>query len=171
MEFRIVNHLDAVAYREIHLEALLNSPESFGGNYRKEKKRPLTQIEMGLRPDPNNFILGAFADDGDLVGVVEFGRERHVAFAQQGVLWGMYVKLAYRRQGVGRFLVEELLEMIQSLEGVEQIRLTVLENNQAAKQLYGQFGFVSQGVAERAFKLQNRYFDEEQMILYVSGSD
>jgi|TARA_Y100000310_G_scaffold301127_1_gene337317 ribosomal protein S18 acetylase RimI-like enzyme len=167
MEFRIVNHLDALAYREIHLEALLNSPESFGGNYRKEKKRPLRQIEMGLRADPNNFILGAFSRHKDLLGVVGFGRERHISYAQQGVLWGMYVKQAHRRQGIGRCLVKELLVLIQSLKGVEQFRLTVLENNDAAKQLYQQFGFVSQGVAERAFKLKNRYFDEEQMILYV----
>jgi len=168
MELRIVNQRDAVAYRDIHLEALLNSPESFGGNYRKEKKRPLSQIEMALRPDPNNFILGAFTDDDELVGVVGFGRERHQMYAQQGVLWGMYVKLTYRRQRVGKDLVAELLNMAQALEGIKQIRLTVLENNQVAKELYMQFGFVSQGVAVKAFKLKNRYFDEEQMILYLS---
>lgn len=96
-------------------------------------------------------------------------RERHRSYAQQGVLWGMYVKQVYRRRGVGRHLVEELLEIIQSLEGMEQIRLTVLTSNHVAKELYLQFGFVSQSVVEKAFKLKNRHFDEEQMILFLHG--
>jgi RimJ/RimL family protein N-acetyltransferase len=50
---------------------------------------------------------------------------------------------------------------------LEQLYLTVVIPNDAARQLYRSCGFVSYGIEERALKLGDRYWDEALMIRFL----
>ena len=69
----------------------------------------------------------------------------------------MYVRPAARRAGIGRRLVEVILEHARG--GVELVRLAVVTNNRTALQLYRRLGFAEYGFEERCLKDGDRYFD------------
>ena len=69
----------------------------------------------------------------------------------------MYVRPAARGAGIGRRLVEVILEHARG--GVELVRLAVVTNNRTALQLYRRLGFTEYGFEERCLKDGDRYFN------------
>ncbi len=81
--------------------------------------------------------------------------------AHKGTLWGMYVRPAARQAGVGRRLVEAVIDHARTR--VELIDLRVVSENRAARRLYARLGFEEYGVEKRAAKYQGRYHDDVLM--------
>lgn len=79
----------------------------------------------------------------------------------------MYVHQDYRNAGIGKKIVTELIEKAKSMLRIEQIYLTVTASNLPAKQLYQSIGFVTYGVEKRALKIEETYFDDELMVLFI----
>ena len=170
MKLRVLDQEDAFTYRELHLEALADAPESFGGNLEEERDMPIAQIALGLRPGPGSFVLGAFADTGQLVGIAGFGRGRPQepgasGAVVHGMVWGMYVCRACRRQGVARALLMRVIELAKTLDGLHTLRLRVVADNAPARTLYESTGFRLTGVERAAFELDGRAHDEAWMEL------
>jgi ribosomal-protein-alanine N-acetyltransferase len=55
-----------------------------------------------------------------------------------------------RREGIGRFLMEALMDMARE-EGMESMTLEVRVSNEAARELYQQLGFVSAGIRKNYY--------------------
>jgi GNAT superfamily N-acetyltransferase len=87
-------------------------------------------------------------------------KERHKA-----MIWGMYVAPELRGRGVGGRLLDAVIERASGWDGVEQLILTVVPVNEAARCLYLTRGFTSYGVAPRALKYEGEYHDLEYMWL------
>jgi ribosomal protein S18 acetylase RimI-like enzyme len=81
--------------------------------------------------------------------------------AHKGTLWGMYVRPAARGAGVGRRLVEAVMDYARPR--VELIQLSVIAENRAARRLYARLGFAEYGVEKHAAKYQGRYHDDVLM--------
>ena len=79
----------------------------------------------------------------------------------------MYVSPEKRGSGIGKALVVEAINKANDLEGVEQVYLTVVTTNQPAKKLYSSMGFKVFGTEKRALKLDDTYFDEDHMVLFI----
>lgn len=73
----------------------------------------------------------------------------------------MYVRQSARSAGVGRRLVEALVE--HARRGSEIIQLTVASGNTAAIRLYRGLGFVEYGLEKNALKHEGHYSDEMLM--------
>jgi ribosomal protein S18 acetylase RimI-like enzyme len=73
----------------------------------------------------------------------------------------MYVRPSARRAGVGRRLVEAIVELAH--QRVELIQLAVVSDNQQARRLYERLGFVEYGIEKKALKHDGRYSDEVLM--------
>lgn len=161
---------DAGVFRELRLRALRESPEAFGSSYEETVAHPLASMAQRLRPDPDapdDFVLGAFAPA--LVGMVGFRREPRLKTRHKGAIWGMYVAREMQGSGIGRALLEQVIEEARKQPGLEQITLYVVSSNLAARHLYASCGFTVYGVEPRALKLDGRYFDEDLMILQLQG--
>ncbi|MFJ5767541.1 GNAT family N-acetyltransferase [Lysinibacillus sp. NPDC093210] len=167
MEIRILNKLDAQLYQEVRLSALQINPEAFGSTYEREVNFSLETVAERLEPAKDKFVLGAFNDNGLLVGIVTFMRESSVKTRHKGNVFGMYVAPEGRGRGVGKLLMRELIKRAKSCDGLEQINLTVVSNNISAKKLYMSLGFVVYGVERNALKFNRQYFDEELMVLHI----
>ncbi|MFA5015134.1 MAG: GNAT family N-acetyltransferase [Actinomycetota bacterium] len=77
-------------------------------------------------------------DDPDIVGVCELIRSwksETCAFVHS-----FYIDKAYRRKGIGKKLLEEVISNLKK-DGFKEIELTVDPGNKAANQLYKKFGF------------------------------
>ena len=96
-----------------------------------------------------------------------FIREMGLKDRHKGRIYGVYVTSAKRGKGVGRALLEALLERVKRDASLEQILLAVASTQDAAKQLYRSFGFETYGTEPRALKVGSTYIDEDHMILLV----
>ena len=106
IEIRPLTPADATAYRGIRLAGLRESPEAFGSTFDRENIQPLAWFCDRLAAAQ---VFGAFRSP-DLLGIAGFAiregeKERH-----KGLLWGMYVRPDVRKAGVGRQLVEAVVE-------------------------------------------------------------
>ncbi|HEU0218803.1 MAG TPA: GNAT family N-acetyltransferase [Stellaceae bacterium] len=159
VELRRLKPEDAAVYREIRLEALADSPNAFAGTLENERDRPLDAFAQRLT---DAYVVGAFAGPR-LAGVAGFSLQAGPKHGHKGVLWGMYVRPAYRGAGIGRVLVEAIIA--HARQRVELLQLSVVGDNAAARRLYAGLGFVEYGLERHATKYRGQYHDDVLMAL------
>ena len=165
MNIRVLEESDARLYQQLRLSALRINPDAFGSTYEREVKFSLETVIERMKPTYDSFILGAFDDTGSLVGIVTFMRESGIKTAHKGNVFGMYIAPEMRGHGLGKSLMLELIKKSRACEGLEQINLTVVSENEFAKKLYNSVGFEVYGVERNALKYNGYYFDEDLMVL------
>jgi len=153
----------------MRLQGFRDSPEAFGSSYEEEILLSDDQLAQKysavLRPTNDTFVLGAFDRAGRIVGIAGFRREARLKNRHKGVIWGMYVNPGSRGKGAGRALLTGILDHIRSVSDLRQVNLAVVSDNMPAKRLYTSMGFVTYGVEKEALRLDNRFFDEDLMVL------
>ena len=82
----------------------------------------------------------------------------------------MYVPQELRGKGIGKALLQAAIAYAKTLEGVEQINLSVVLINKEARQLFLSQGFETYGLERHALKLHDHYFDQEHMTLRLPTS-
>lgn len=155
-------------YRAMRLACLKNAPESFGSTYEEEVLNPKfpfeTHIETG---SPDHVMFGAL-DNERLIGITGFNRMARKRASHRGELVQVYVEPAYRGQNIGEKLLRQTLAYAFSLEGIEQVQLSVIASNTTAINLYEKLGFKTFGVQPKYFKVENGYLDQQFMQLFKS---
>jgi putative acetyltransferase len=81
---------------------------------------------------------------------------------------GMSVAQAWRRQGIGRALLQHAVAWA-STQGIERIELEVTTNNPAGIAFYESAGFVREGIRPRAIKRNGGYIDLFAYALEIAG--
>jgi ribosomal protein S18 acetylase RimI-like enzyme len=159
LAIRLVTPDEAAAFREIRLEALRSSPESFGASLEMEEAKPLDWFAERL----SGFeVFGAYRG-AEILGIAGFGTHAGSKRAHKGFLWTMFVRPQARRSGIGRRLVEAVIE--RARQSVEILQLTVTSNNEPARKLYAALGFTEYAVERRGLKVDGRYYDEVLMTI------
>jgi RimJ/RimL family protein N-acetyltransferase len=158
---------DAVAFREIRLEALRSCPEAFGSSFEEELRLTPADFALRVAPEPPDGVFGAFADDNaELVGIAGFRVHKNAKGRHKSMLWGVYVRPPARGRGIATALLRRVIEHASNTSGVELLQLTVTVGNAAARALYDRAGFVPYGIERRALKLgPGDYRDEELWAL------
>jgi GNAT superfamily N-acetyltransferase len=160
-QVRLLTSADAARYRDIRLEGLKLHPTAFGSTFGRENDKSLPWFEERIA---QTSIFGAFADD-ELLGIAGYMTEDGPKHRHKGILWGMFVRANARNTGLGRRLIEAVIS--HASERVEQLKLTVVSENQSAKRLYASLGFVEYGREARGLKLDLRYYDEILMVKFL----
>ncbi|SDX49737.1 Protein N-acetyltransferase, RimJ/RimL family [Marininema mesophilum] len=160
---------DAAAYREIRLRSLREHPEAFASDVEDSEayNEDLSRFADQLQERPGQFLLGAIAQDGLLKGIAGLVQYDKKKLMHKGMLWGMYVAPEIRGHGMGRRLVDSVIEEARQIANLEQIYLCVVSDNHVAKGLYERIGFTTFGREPHAMKLGGQYLDEEHMVLFL----
>jgi len=151
---------------EIRLEALQNNPEAFSSSYEDSVQTPLNEVEKRIKNEKDNYILGAFTENGQLVGMAGFRREQGIKLKHKGMIWGVYVSTKHRGKGIAYSLLREILTRGKEIEGLMQIYLGVIQSNKVAVRLYKKLGFEAYGIEKNAIRYKDQGYDEELMTYF-----
>lgn len=161
-----LSETDVDRLREIRLEALKTNPEAFSADL---------AIEEALTPQQwlQRFVNTAWfasTEGGAWRGIGAYSkRSRSAKEAHTGWIGSIYVRPQHRRKGVAGALLEALIE--HAANEVDQVILTVNAENKSAIALYERHGFRTYGRMPRSLHIDDRYYDEVEMIRAVSASD
>lgn len=153
---------DALAYRDLRLEALQSSPEAFGSSYEEEAPLTLESIEARIPTSDPNAIFGAFAGEA-LVGMAGFAVYERSKARHKGVMWGVFVRPEWRKQRVGKALVRQVID--HASRHVIMLEAAVGLANESARRTYHGLGFKPYGIERKAIRIGDVFHDEELLYL------
>jgi GNAT superfamily N-acetyltransferase len=159
---------DGPAFRELRLEALRAEPEAFGSDYLENLHRPVEFFVSRLEA-ASNCTLGAF-DGVRLVGMVGFHRPEGIKVRHRAEVFGMFVAASHRRRGLGRRMLEALIEAARAEPELLQLQLAVTTTLGPARALYDRLGFVPFGIEPRGLCVEGRSYDLEHRQLALDRS-
>lgn len=159
---------DAESYRALMLCAYDDVPETFTATVAERESLPMdfwrarVAVDFGEADGAPERVYGAFEGD-ELVGVAGLRFQHRPRTRHKAWLFGMYVLPDHRGRGLGRELLEAVLEGARSRDGVELIQLTVSESNIAGCRLYETCGFEPFGTEPMAIRVGDRYVAKVHM--------
>ncbi|MFL9888013.1 GNAT family protein [Paraburkholderia agricolaris] len=173
---------DRDAYFQLRLRGLKAHPESFGQGYEEARAKGVSQHDamlQGARAAKGDFLLGAYAVNAavnaaanaavnaPLIGVVGLLRSQRDKEQHKAAVIGMYVAPEAAGRGVGRALLNALLERAAQVEGLRQIQLIVNSQNEAARKLYESLGFRRYGCEIDALNVNGVFHDADLMARFM----
>jgi GNAT superfamily N-acetyltransferase len=132
------------ALRALRLEALQDSPRSYGSTYSREIMR--TDAEWQERASAGAAGLDEVAVTA-AVGSRWVGMARGYLELPIAHLIAVYVQPAWRGRGIGQGVSHAIVEWARE-RGASEILLSVSDWNEGARRVYQRLGFVPTGVTE-----------------------
>ncbi len=146
VRIRRVEPGDGLRLKSVRLAALADSPDAFSSTHAAESGRSdeeWAKRAQGVSSGVSRITLFAEGTHG-VVGLI--GGYRATVSSTTVELVSMWVQPSARGDGVGRALVEAVLDWARETEARE-VALGVMESNTAARRLYTASGFTSTGKA------------------------
>jgi ribosomal protein S18 acetylase RimI-like enzyme len=144
MAIRVVQDEEWERARDLRLRALADAPESFGSSLEEEERLSHSawkELWERWAPSDNRVWFVEATDDDEFVGMAVGVLDDPPKTAY---LFGMWVEPGRRRSGVGRRLVEAVIEWGRA-RGAVRIELDVNEATTPAVALYQACGFAPTG--------------------------
>ena len=161
IKVKILNVDESNEFRTVRLSALKKSPEMFGSTYIAEVDKPLGFFENCLS---SSTVFGAYHED-KIIGLATLTQENGVKFSHKASLSSVFIEPEFQQKGVASNLLSAVIE--HSKKYVEQILLTVADDNKSAIHLYKKFGFETYGIETKAMKDNGQYIDEILMKRFI----
>jgi len=143
IRFRPATKADDLFFRELELETTWTSldPVDRERFRRADVREALLQTHELLLARPGNQVIVAENEEGDRVGLLWFGVNRNLITGEdEAWVYNVTVVPAFRRQGVGRKLIEHAEELARK-SGFAILGLMVSSHNDAARTLYESLKF------------------------------
>jgi len=110
----------------------------------------------------------AIHPSGEIVGHIDI-RAHHQPNTPHRVLLGMGVEANFRRQKIGRQLLDFVVQYCRAKKEIYWLDLEVMENNLPAKKLYEAAGFKLLSRVEDMFRIDGKSYAYTAMALRVEG--
>jgi len=117
----------------------------------------ITEYEKSL-----NSLLLVAEFENEFIGNIDLTGSKRSKMFHTGMI-GMGIKEKWRNQGLGRILMESVIDWAKNNSGIEIIWLDVYASNELGLNLYKNTGFKISGIINDFFKDENGYVDKVQM--------
>lgn len=170
VKLRRLTRADAAEYHIFRQKQLEANPTAFTSMAAEESEKPVSWAADRIsNPDrPNDVIFGAFDQAGCLIGIAGLAVPEQQQARHKATLFGMAVAVEAAGQGVGRALVERVLDEAKQL-GLLQVVLTYSEGNASAERLYRSCGFIQFGREPRAVIVDEMPVTKIHMVCILDG--
>lgn len=151
--------IDAMAFRQLRLEALENNPVAFSSDFSANEEQP------------DQFWLERIQKLGDQ-GTIFFAEHEHTLVGMcgiqegysnktqhSGLIWGVYVKPDWRGARIAEHLIEACIDWGKN-HAVTVVKLGVAATNIPAIRCYSRCGFSVYGIEPQAIQYENVMYDE-----------
>lgn len=130
-------------------KALINAPYMLS-SIEDVKKLSVEAIQKSLKAyyENPNYVQFIAEVDGELVGKIDFKNGNNEKISHQGA-FAMTILPEYRNNGIGRALLETLINWAKNNSKIEKICLEVMEDNLGAIKLYKKLGFFEEGEKQK----------------------
>ena len=128
---------DVDRFRVLRLMALGENPRAYLQTYDEEKDRPRA---FHAHMVENNIVMGAF--QGYLmIGYTILSLNQHRKMSHKGMVWGAYVRPAYRNHDLGKQMRLRLFEVAKEI-GLKLCTSSIIANNAAALKVHEAVGYI-----------------------------
>lgn len=156
---------DAAQLRELRLEALIDSPESFGGDTDTAANETIEhwrkRILVNSTEGKGAFFIAQVK--GQLIGMACISRGSWQKTRHNGVIWGVYVNSEWRGLRIADALINACIDWARE-QHLVQVKLAVVATNLPAIRCYTRCGFSVYGVDPKVIFYNGIYFDELLMV-------
>jgi ribosomal protein S18 acetylase RimI-like enzyme len=163
-EIRIVQPDDVKPLRALRLAALQRDPDAFLATVAAELANTDDEVKKRITPDENGFIIAAF-DGATMVGMVGARREHFEKMRHTMYVWGTYVTANARGQGVCATMMRALEAQARKREGVQCLKLGVIDGNAAALRTYESVGYVKFATEPMFMRKQDGVIAAQHMMM------
>lgn len=140
---------------------LISLPEEF----KKTSSEQREWVQNVLDNERETLIV--VEKDGEVVGWVVFMNENKQRLSHTGS-FGIMISKNHRGLGLGKMLLQALLDWAEKNPLIEKVSLAVFSTNHHAISLYKQMGFIEEGRKIKEFKMSNNeYVDDILMYKLV----
>ncbi|WP_176222123.1 GNAT family N-acetyltransferase [Tuberibacillus sp. Marseille-P3662] len=139
---------------------MVSQPEEYHSTIEKEAERIQS---LTTRKGKALFVAEV---GGQVMGLANIDNGTKQRRAHVGVL-GILVKAGWRESGVGKALMNTVLEWAKHDPLIEKVALAVFANNTRAIRLYEKLGFIEEGRRVGEMKVAGAYIDEIMMYQWV----
>lgn len=165
---------DAELAYVLRLDGVRRHPEAFHTDEATVRADGIAGMRERLASNASSagdrVLFGAFVGD-ELVGLTGVVRESRAKLRHKATIVAVYVRPERRRLGVAGRLLDAALAHAAALDGVEELDLSVVADNEPASRLYASRGFVVWGTEPRAVRLGDRRLDEVKMRRRLGSVD
>ena len=157
-------------YRRVRLNCLRQYPNNFGTTYEEELNSQSLKLDKAIKNSNEcNFTFGAFTLDQKLIGICGLLTETRLKTRHRGEIVQMFVDSTYKGLGIGKKLLQHVIDKAFSSEQIEQIILSAVSENEKAVNLYKQAGFMEYGKLKNYFKSNTTYSAQSFFFLDKPG--
>jgi RimJ/RimL family protein N-acetyltransferase len=164
---RAVRIEDAPTLVEVHREVaserefLITTPEDFMKTVKEQRE----VIEIILGNDRETMLVAEI--EGKIAGWIVFSSPAYRRSAHTGSI-GIIIKKEYRNVGIGKLLMQAVLDWATEHPVIEKVCLGVFSTNTRAIAVYKKMGFIEEGRRAKEFKFgDNEYVDDILMYKFV----
>lgn len=152
------------------LEAYEMAADAFTSTAAERAHEPLGWWEKRIAgPDGLSECFGAFAGS-TLFGTVTLEYSAKPKTQHSAHVMGMYVRPAHRGCGAAAALLQAAISAASARQGIEVLRLTVTEGNDAAIRLYAAAGFKAWGTEPLVIRTPGGLRGKVHMALGLVGA-
>ena len=155
---------DAIRYRELRLNALLDSPTAFSADYQINLRHPVSFWESRLTSDEYGIMFLAEHENA-LIGMTGVRKGESPKTKHGAYVWGVYVCPPWRGLHLAEVLIRACANWARERD-VVVLKLGVMANNASAIRCYERCGFTIYGTEPRALFYEGQYYDE--LLMYRS---
>lgn len=155
--------LDVMAEIASRSPYILSTPESFRS---RSLELQIKWIEESEKSD-TSVIIGAYDKNDKIIGLCNGSSYKDVKRQHRAAL-GVSIHSDFHGLGIGKKLMEVLLNNMKTFKGIKMIELDVMTDNFPALKMYENLGFKRGGVFPKAFILpEGKVVDNLTMYMEV----